>query len=170
MRSKEKLVFAFAVQANKVGYALLRGEQLLYWGTSTDVQKCEDKLFEFVEEKLRYFQPDTFITEENEGKTRKGERARALIQVAKAAAHEVSTDHVPVERSWQFKNKYDEAVAIAKEYPELQNRLPKKRRLWEPEPTSIVLFEALSLWFTYTGIELPIDKQKPDDPDLRFVW
>ena len=51
MQAREKAVFALAVQANKVGYALLRDDQLLYWGTSTDANKSEDTLFEFVEEK-----------------------------------------------------------------------------------------------------------------------
>ena len=170
MLSREELVFALAVQANKVGYALLRGDHLLIWGTSTDAQKGDDTLFEFVEEKLRYYQPHTLLVEDNEGETRKGRRARALIQIAKAAAREVSIDHVPVERSRVFKNKYDEAAAIAREYPELEKRLPKKRMPWQQEPTDVVLFEALSLWFTYTGIELPIDKPKPDDPELRLVW
>ena len=166
MQSREETAFTLAVQANKVGYALIRGDQLVFWGTSTDAHKSDDTLFEFVEEKLRYFQPDIFLTDDNEVRTRKGKRARALIQIAKTAAQEVSIDHVPVERSRNFKNKYDEAIAIAKEYPELRKRVPKRRMPWQQEPTDVVLFEALSLWCTYNGIELPIDKPNPDDPEL----
>ena len=52
---------------------------------------------------------------------------------------------VSVIREQAYANKYEEAEAIAGRYPELQTWLPKKRRFFENEPRSTVIFEAMAL-------------------------
>lgn len=170
MRRREETCLALAVQANKLAYVLLRGDQLLYWQTSTDANRTIDAMYAFVGEQLRYYRPDVFLTEDHHGETRKRETARALLEAAGSVAEEVGVAHVTIPRKQHFKNKYLEAEAIAREYPELLRRVPKKRRPWQKEPTDVVLFEAMALWFTYAGVEFPVDDEKPDDDQLRLAW
>ena len=50
-----------------------------------------------------------------------------------------------VPRIQDYANKYEEAAALALQYPDIKPWLPPKRRFFDNEPRSTVLFEALSL-------------------------
>ena len=45
-----------------------------------------------------------------------------------------------------FQSKYEEAAHLAKQYPEVTGYLPeRKRRIFDFEPRSMIIFEALAL-------------------------
>ena len=50
-----------------------------------------------------------------------------------------------VTRRFEYRNIYEEAAAIARRYPTLKHKLPKKPRIWETEPRRIIYFEAMAL-------------------------
>jgi len=83
---------------------------------------------------------------EAEATLTKGQRTKALIcAIAELASHNPVLD-VSVPRPRSFPSKYEEAQALAKGYPELLGYLPKhRRRIFDFEPRSMVLFEALAL-------------------------
>ncbi|MEL7284559.1 MAG: Arm DNA-binding domain-containing protein [Pseudomonadota bacterium] len=73
-------------------------------------------------------------------------REKALIQaIAELASHNHVLD-VSVQHPRSYPSKYEEAQALAMEYPEIEGYLPKRRRrIFDFEPRSMVLFEALAL-------------------------
>ncbi|RFP88509.1 hypothetical protein DZK27_08480 [Rhodobacteraceae bacterium 63075] len=51
-----------------------------------------------------------------------------------------------IPRPRPYQTKHDEAVALAKRYPEVAGYVPaRKRRFFDPEPHGMSLFEALIL-------------------------
>ncbi|WP_233557309.1 hypothetical protein [Rhodophyticola porphyridii] len=95
---------------------------------------------------LARFEPDVVITEAIPGESRKGDRSRAITAaLARVARDKADLLDVTMERVQAFPNKYDEAEALAIEFPELEPYLPKRRRLWETESPRTILFEAVAL-------------------------
>lgn len=139
-------VLAIAVATGKVSYVYLSGGRLQDWGISLKVAKSSADLVGFVQELIEELKPDVFVTEKCGKGCRKGDRAKALIRsVAEIASHNPVLD-VSVQRPRGFPSKYEEAQALAKEYPEIEGYLPKqRRRIFDFEPRSMVLFEALAL-------------------------
>ena len=93
-----------------------------------------------------YFKSKPNVLEAIVDKTLKGQRSRAIT----AALSRVVRDKpdlldVTMERAQAFPNKYDEAEALAVEFPALEPYLPKRRRLWDTESPRTILFEAVAL-------------------------
>ncbi len=89
--------------------------------------------------------PTVVVTQSLTHRCRKGTTARAAIElIAKVAANEEVYD-IAVTRPKNYANKFDEANALAERFPELRPRVPKPRRLWDSEPRSTTIFEALAL-------------------------
>ena len=170
MSRKVETCLAIAVASNKVGYAYFSEDNLLSWGVTTRANKSIDAMFAQTSKWLDYYNPAIVITEEASGATRKKKHARALLETTTAAIRDCGVDHLPVERVQRFKNKYVEAAAIAREYPELKDRVPRPRRLWEDEHTNTILFEAMALWLEYTGVRLPSDDGDTDKRQMRFKF
>ena len=104
------------------------------------------ELVGWVQELINRLKPDVVVTEKIAEGCRKGRKSRRLINaITELAAHNFVLD-VSVVRPRQFQTKYEEAEALAEQYPELRGRLPKKkRRFYDFEPRSMVLFEGLAL-------------------------
>ena len=92
-----------------------------------------------------YYQPQLLVTERIPKDSRKGDNTRALINAISKAGQDADIKWGLVDRVQPYKNKYEEAGALAARFPELQRRLPKTRKEWESEPRQTILFEALSM-------------------------
>lgn len=90
-------------------------------------------------------EPDVVITENVPKSSTKSTKTRALIEVITRVAREAHVLDVQVTKPHFFKNKYAEASALGERFPEIAIWVPKIRRLWEPEPRTTVLFEALAM-------------------------
>ena len=163
MIGRSKKYLAIAVMNDRAGYVYCVGDNLLDWGMSIEAAKNVDAIFGQVAVWMRYYRPGVVVTEECTAKSRKGNRTRSLIAAVGAAAEDHGAPHETVVRVQRFKSKYEEAGAIAIEYPELFDWMPKKRRSFETEPRDMIYFEAMSLWLLYRGKFLPKEKQPPSE-------
>lgn len=95
---------------------------------------------------IKQFEPDVVITEKITKTCRKGDHAKQLIAaVTKVAEEHRDISDIQVARVQSYKNKYEEARALAERFPQLKPRLPKEPHCWQSEPFSTTYFEALSM-------------------------
>ncbi|MEQ8954363.1 MAG: hypothetical protein RL120_09535, partial [Gammaproteobacteria bacterium] len=66
-------------------------------------------------------------------------------EAATRAARESDVINVTTSKVRTYRDKYQEAQALVKQYPELLPRLARKPAIWLNEPRRMILFEALSL-------------------------
>ncbi|WP_227284949.1 hypothetical protein [Boseongicola sp. H5] len=139
-------MLSVAVASGKVGYALFVGQRLTDWGTSRIAGVSTRVASRMMARWLVRFQPDVVITESIPTSSRKGQRSREITAaMALVARNKDDLLDVTLERVQAFPNKYDEAEALAVEFPELEPYLPKRRRLWDTESPRTILFEAVAL-------------------------
>ena len=137
-------ILAVAVASGRVGYVLLVGEKLKDWHVSYTAPKSPTTAAELAQKWINQLEPDVVVTEKAEGAAKKGRKTKAIIgAIARTAEHNYVLD-VSVVRAHDYANKYEEAAALAAQYPAIQAWLPKKRRFFDNEPRNTVLFEALS--------------------------
>ncbi len=139
-------VLAVIVTSGKVGFALFRGQRLTDWGSSRLGSLNAELAKRTMQRWIKQYRPDVVVTEAFPMMTRKGDRTRRVTQALSDAARDLEEVLVvSLERQQVFDNKYDEAEALAREFPELEPYLPRRPRLWETEPTRVIMFEAVSL-------------------------
>ncbi len=91
------------------------------------------------------FQPEVAVTEKLSARCRKRGRTLALIPAINEAAREAGALTVSVERVQRHKDKYAEARALARRFPDLSDQVPETPPIWLPEPRPMIIFEALAL-------------------------
>ncbi|HHG90306.1 MAG TPA: hypothetical protein ENJ90_07520 [Devosia sp.] len=137
-------ILGVAVASGRVGYVLLAGSTLKDWHVSYTASKSPAKAAELAQKWINQLEPDILVSEKVENAAKKSKRTKEIISaIARTAEHNYLLD-VSVVRAHDYANKYEEASALAKQYPEIQAWLPKKRRFFDNEPRNTVLFEALS--------------------------
>ncbi|MCO4839132.1 MAG: hypothetical protein KC447_03315 [Rhodobacteraceae bacterium] len=139
-------VLAIAVASGKVGYVYVSSGKLQDWGIALKATRSTGDLVGYAQELINELKPDVVVTEKRTTGCRKGQRTKLLIRaIAELASHNSVLD-VSVHRPRGFPSKYEEAQVLAIEYPEIEGYLPKhRRRIFDFEPRSMVLFEALAL-------------------------
>lgn len=139
-------VLAIAVASSKVGFVFLQNGHLQDWGISVKAAKSGNELVGFVQELINEWRPDVFVTEDCSGLCKKGAKSKRLIKsLAELASHNAVLD-VSVPRPRTFQSKFEEAKDLVADHPEIAGFLPsERRRIFDFEPRSMVLFEALAL-------------------------
>lgn len=116
------------------------------------------RVTEEIEQAIERYCPDIVLIEDTSVKgSRRSDRIRRLYRSIKHMAvnraidvHRIS--QVKVKMAFApvgAKTKYEIAQAIAREMPEIAFRLPKKREIWQTEPTVMGLFAAVALGVTF---------------------
>jgi tRNA U34 5-methylaminomethyl-2-thiouridine-forming methyltransferase MnmC len=141
-------VLAIAVATGRIGYVYLIGDRLKDWGLSRKASKTPALAAAQTERWITELEPDVVVTEIIPKTSTKSFKTRALITAIQTAAAKATLLDVHLPRIQKHKNKYEEATHLAERYPELSLWVPKPRRIWEPEPRTTVLFEALALAIT----------------------
>lgn len=138
-------VLAVAVASGRVGYTFLIGDRLWDWSISDRAAKSPTSAAETTQEWINQLRPDVVVTEKLDANCRKGGKSKRIIAaIARTAEHNYVLD-VSVPREHDYPNKYQEAEALSRQYPDLVPWVPKKRRFFDNEPRNTVIFEALSL-------------------------
>ena len=139
-------ILAIAVASGKAGYVYLADGMLQDWGITVKAAKSSNDLVGFTQTLINTLKPDVVVTENCGKGCRKGTKSRHFIQsIAELASHNAVLD-VSVTRPRRYPSKYEEAVDLTKKHPEIAGYLPaQKRRIFDFEPRSMVLFEALAL-------------------------
>lgn len=138
-------VLAVAVASGRIGYVLMKGEELLDWGMSRKAAKSPAQAIKQTKRWISRLKPDMVITEDAYRSKHKGANTKALIEVITDVAQRSGLANAAVVRLQPFKNKYEEARHIAERFPDILPWLPRPRRLWEAEPRNTIYFEAIAL-------------------------
>ncbi len=138
-------ILAIAAATGRVGYVYLVGGKLKDWRISRKAARSPVDAAEQAQRWINRLKPEVVVTEKTETAAKKSTKTKEIIHaIARTAAHNYVLD-VSVAREHDYANKYEEAAALGKQHPEIAPWVPKKRRFFDTEPRSTVLFEALSL-------------------------
>ena len=153
--NKERI---FSIYANTMGFGFVvlsdRGE-ILDYGVVSVRPVCNDVCLKRIKEIISYFQPEILIVEDYE-RSRKSVRVKNLIKKICEYKQEglkiFKYSRAQIRNTFDVfgaRNKYEISKKISEIYPQLINKLPEKRRTWEPENYYQGIFDALSLIFTH---------------------
>lgn len=171
--TKRFCVLAIELRSQKMGYAVFEGTRvLLDWG----VRSYPSTAFLVLDRQLttlfELFHPTVIILSRvSKGDHRNVALIKALIEIVRKQAQSVSIparmmDKILVKeyfaRTGRW-NKHDIARAVVTRFPELSWRLPKKRKAWQSEPASQVVFDAAALALLYFGTT-----ERPQIPSERL--
>jgi hypothetical protein len=142
---------ALAVASRRIGFAYLKGCELLHWGVARKASISIDAAFAQTAAWIGFYKPSTIIIEEIDGGTRKGKHTVSLIHTIEAAAIDRGVEVVAVPRRRHHRNKYVEAQALARSHTRLAPFVPRQRRAWDCEPHRMIIFEAVGLADEWCG-------------------
>ena len=138
-------ILSIAAASGRVGYVYLDNSVLKDWCISGKAAQSPADAARLTQKWISRLKPEVVVTEKVEAAARKGDKTKDILRaIANRAAQNYVLD-VSVAHTHDFANKYEEAEALARRYPEIQPWLPGKRRFFDNEPRNTVLFEALSL-------------------------
>lgn len=138
-------VLAFAAATGRVGAVFLVGDRLIDWQMSSKAAEDSAEAAAFAQSLINDLKPDVVVTEELETAEHKGKRTLGLIAAIARTAEYNELLEVSVPHGHRYPNKYAEADALVRLYPELAPWKPIRRRFYDNEPRNTVIFEALAL-------------------------
>jgi hypothetical protein len=156
-RNGTQLVCAIHPSTRGFGYVVLEGpHSLVDWGVKA-VRSHQRNLASLtrVRELLAFYQPDVLVLENYQGRgSHRAKRVRTLINLiaAHAAEKRITTaaySRSDLRTSFGVKTKREIAEAIAREFPELEPRLPPVRKIWMSEDVRMNIFDAAALALTF---------------------
>ena len=145
MKTSNARVLALAARFGRIAYVYIRNGVPVDWALSCKGAKSWRNATSKTGEWIAKFDPDVVIIEDPETVRRKKASTKALLRAMVRVAERSPAMVVKTKRVQHFQNKFDEADAWVAAFPDLAPKLPRRRRLWDPEPRSLVFFEALAL-------------------------
>jgi len=144
-------VLAFAAASGRVAHVLVVKDRIKSLGMSRKASMGPMEARAYAAQQIEQMRPDIVITEKLLTTSKKGARTRQIIDALRAVAELADLESIAVARGQVHVNRFAEARDLARRYPTLRPYLPKVRRIWEPEPKTLIYFEALSLIETTFG-------------------
>lgn len=138
-------VLAVAAATGRVACVFLVGGELRDWRLSKKAAKSVEFVRTYMDVWIVALRPDVVVTEDIPESSSKGRKSRDLIAAVSDVAARKHLLNVQIQRTSSYANKYEEAEALGKRFPELAPWVPKKPKIWETEPKNTVYFEALAL-------------------------
>lgn len=142
---KAPRVLAVAAATGRVGWVFFVDDQLMDWQISNKAANGTAEAATFARTMIREFCPDVVIVEEAATARHKGKHALRITAAIARAAGENNVVAITVPREHLYPNKYAEAEALLKRYPELTPWKPERVHFYDNEPRNTVIFEALAL-------------------------
>jgi hypothetical protein len=141
------------------GFAVLEpSDKLIDWGVvhvpSSNTEECLFRVAKFIDR----YRPDVVITEHPNKSPHRGERVRLLLANILHLATTKRKRRTGISRT-QVRGRFSKlgritkrriAVTIAKQFPELEPRLPRLRKPWMAQDSRMAIFDALALALTWT--------------------
>jgi hypothetical protein len=147
-RSQSRIL-ALDLHPRRFGYVVMEKPGLLLdWGIKRSYRTTTNHpevLIRRLRSLLRIWMPDTVLT-------RIGEQRKTDVRAVFRRIKKEVTPFVPIKsRPDHFvrRGKYERAVAVASRFPEINWKLPPKRKPWESEHYSMSIFEALQIAAAY---------------------
>lgn len=138
-------VLGIAAGTGRIGYALLNNEALVDWGLSKKASRSPELAARQTRRWIELHRPEVIVIELLNSRSRKRGRTPLLIAAVSQAAADASVLTASVERIQNYPNKYEEARALARRFPDLSSNVPCQPPIWLPEPRKLIYFEALAL-------------------------
>jgi Holliday junction resolvasome RuvABC endonuclease subunit len=174
--TKDIRVLAIDPSTRGFGFAILEGpERLIDWGVKETKKNKNAKTLKLIEELIDRYQPNLIVVEDYAGKgSRRCRRIQGLINdISKLA----SKRKIKVRRFSRVKvkqafsesgasNKYEIAVAIANQFPELAPRLPRFRKPWMSEDYRMSIFDAVGFGMTLFAAQIPSGRRSVNSGTL----
>lgn len=145
----ELRVLGAAASYSELAFVYFEADDLRYWAVHRRAVTSLDAGLALTLRWIGKFQPLLVIVPEYGERSRKGVRARALVEAVAAASDDKGIACVRAERPKPRKNKYEEAALLALIFPQLAPRVPPPRKAWDSERRGVVLFEAVSVTHTW---------------------
>lgn len=138
------------------GYVILNEKgEILDYGVVSIRPVQNDKCLTKIKEIACYYQPGILILEDYKN-SNKSERVKQLIEKicdcgkSNLKIHRYSKDQIKNTFDvFGAKNKYEISKRIAEVYPQLNSKLPEKRKAWETENYYQGIFDAMALVLTH---------------------
>jgi len=151
-------VIAIAAATGRIGCVLLVGSQV---AECRLLRKSRLKTRDAARQTglwIRLFEPEALVVENVGLRSRKSKRTIRNIHAIIDEGRKANLIVLTILRERQFRNKYDEAVALANQHPEMAKYLPaRNRKCFDAEPRKLILFEALSMVHAAYGWDIPLD-------------
>ena len=154
-RKRYNRILAVAPCSRGFGFALLEQGKLIESGLKTiRGENKNERCIEKIEGIIAQYQPEVLALEDTGAdNSRRMPRIRDLSQsiLAVSLRHKVPVAWFTIEeiRKHFFADrdgtKHEVAQNVAKHFPELEDRLPRERRLWDSQDARIDLFHAVAL-------------------------
>ena len=145
MRTDFRNVLAVAAASTKIGHVFLIDGTPFDWGSSKDASDSPRQAYRYTAKKIAYYRPELLVTELVTDTCKKGQYSRSLINTIAKAAQEADIRWCLVARQQHYPNKFREARALTKRFPDLTSTLPRRRLWWQTEDQRMIIFEALAL-------------------------
>ena len=142
-------VLGAASSYSELAFVYFEGGNLRYWGIHRRALQSIEAGFTLSLRWIGRFDPMLVIVPDYGEESRKGQRARALVEIVAAAAADKGVACIRASRPKPRKNKYEEAALLALIFPQLAPRVPPPRKAWDPERRGVILFEAVGVTHTW---------------------
>jgi hypothetical protein len=169
----EITILTVDVRRNRFGYALFEGPNRLFdWGAGEVSPRLSDKAGRVQARKrirslLRLRQPTALVlrrcpSRRHAGNLSEGPILKTVVKEAlerQIPIHFVSRQEINAAfRVLDVHNKNEIAILLTRMFPELIMRLPRRRKSWQSESRSMIIFDAIAAGLVYwlrKGAQLP---------------
>jgi len=149
-------VIAVAAATGRIGCVLLVGAKVTQCKMLRRSRLKSEIAARQVQVWIRNMHPEALVTEDVGFNSRKSKTTIRNIHAILDEGRNANLIVYPVLRKKRFKNKYEEAVALAKYHPDMVTYLPvQNRKCFDTEPRKLIYFEALSMAHVAYGWDVP---------------
>ncbi|MFC3615624.1 hypothetical protein ACFORG_17845 [Lutimaribacter marinistellae] len=138
-------MLAVAVRRDLACMMYLQGKTLKDWRVSHKAARSPGDGVSVLRTWMAIYEPDVVICQNPDSAGRKSARNILILTAMARVISDADVLDLLVTRRYAYRNIYEEAAMIARRYPALKQKLPKKPRIWETEPRRIIYFEAMAL-------------------------
>jgi hypothetical protein len=147
-------MLALDLHPRSFGFVVFEGQDtILDWGVKSfrrGANAVKVPMHQKLATLLGEFSPHIVILKESKGQPeRSSKTVLRLVESRGMPVRLVSGDAVRRVFASHSHNKHEIATAVAQRFPELQGRLPPKRRPWESEDYRMSIFDAAALGITH---------------------
>ncbi len=147
-------VLAVALRSRGFGFAVIEGQtHLVDWGTRTARAAKASRTLAGIRALLAHYRPDRLVLEDHRAPgSRRHPRIRTLLERVRRLADDEAVrsraiSRAKVQRAFApigARTRYEIAVAIARLFPEIEDRLPPYREAYMSEDDRLSIFDAVS--------------------------
>ncbi len=162
MNTERLRILAIAAREGRIACVVIDNRDLILWEGSERYSKTPDEAALKLQSWIDEFEPDVVVSEQPHTAGRKGRKLVQTLSAFAKVAEDGPVIGLQIERKRPFRNVFEEAKALADEFPDLKSMVPEKRAIWiGGEPYSLVFFEALAL-VRDAGLLKRFDEYPPD--------